>query len=242
MKNPTWQKDEIIIVMDFYMDNFERIPGKDSSEIKKLSDLLNKFRNKNGLYGDAKFRNTNGVYMKIMNLRGIDERYDGKGLQSSSKGDKEVWEYFFDKKDKLKKAANKIKEYIENDNDLGINLDSNIDNEFEEEASEGKVVTRIHQTYERDTKLVKKKKDKVMKEKGKLDCEVCGFNFTKIYGERGNNYIECHHNKPVSEIGEKGKTSLEDLSLLCSNCHRMIHRNRPWITVTELRDIHNADI
>ena len=62
MKNPKWTRDEIILAMDFYMDHFESIPGKDSSEINDLSKLLNKFRNKNGLYGDAKFRNNSGVY------------------------------------------------------------------------------------------------------------------------------------------------------------------------------------
>jgi len=67
------------------MENFEKIPGKDSPEIRGLSESLNRFRNKNGLYGDAKFRNSNGVYMKMMNLRGFDDRYEGKGLPASSK-------------------------------------------------------------------------------------------------------------------------------------------------------------
>ena len=69
MKNPPWLKDEIILVMDFYIDNSAKIPGKDSDEIAELSSLLNDFRNMHGLHGDAKFRNVNGVYMKIMNLR-----------------------------------------------------------------------------------------------------------------------------------------------------------------------------
>ena len=234
MKNPTWTRDEIILAMDFYMDYFELIPGKDSSEINDLSKLLNKFRNKNGLHGDAKFRNSSGVYMKMMNLRGFDDRYTGSGLKASSKGDREVWDYFYDKTYELKNAANKIKDYIESEN-VEIDIDIQIDSEFEEEASEGKVITRIHQTYERDTKLVRKKKERVLKEKGKLDCEVCGFNFTERYGNRGEEFIECHHTKPVSEIGESGKSNIDDLALLCSNCHRMIHRKRPWINVDELK-------
>jgi hypothetical protein len=31
------------------------------------------------------------------------------------------------------------------------------------------------------------------------------------------------------------KTKLEDLALVCSNCHRMIHATRNWLTVAELR-------
>ena len=234
MRNPPWQKDEIILVMDFYMDNFERIPGKDSSEIRELSELLNQFRNQNGLHGDEKFRNTNGVYMKIMNLRGLDERYEGKGLESSSKGDKEVWDRFYKRPDDLKSTANTIRGFI-SDRDEVLDLDTQVDDEVEQESSEGKVVTRKHKTYERNPKLVRKKKAKVLKEKGKLDCEVCGFNFTEKYGNRGEEFIECHHTKPVSEIGESGKTNIDDLALLCSNCHRMIHRKRPWISVDELK-------
>jgi putative restriction endonuclease len=30
-------------------------------------------------------------------------------------------------------------------------------------------------------------------------------------------------------------TRLEDLALLCANCHRMIHRASPWLSVEELR-------
>jgi 5-methylcytosine-specific restriction protein A len=238
MKNPTWTRDEIILAMDFYMDHFESIPGKESSEINDLSKLLNKFRNKNGLHGDAKFRNNSGVYMKMMNLRGFDDRYTGSGLKASSKGDREVWDHFFDKPEELKKAANKIREYIESENvKINIDIDIDIDSEFEEEASEGKIITRIHQTYERDTKLVRMKKERVLKEKGKLLCEACGFDFSDKYGERGKDFIECHHTKPVSEIGDKGKTNIDELALLCANCHRMIHRKRPWLSVSVLKNI-----
>jgi hypothetical protein len=56
---------------------------------------------------------------------------------------------------------------------------------------------------------------------------------TSRYDNRGYGFIECHHNRPVSEMDGAGEVRLDDLSLLCSNCHRMIHRARPWITVGE---------
>ena len=37
-------------------------------------------------------------------------------------------------------------------------------------------------------------------------------------------------------LGEK-KTSLSDLVLLCSNCHRMIHKKQPWLELHELIEI-----
>ncbi|WP_405812446.1 HNH endonuclease [Streptomyces sp. NBC_01520] len=46
--------------------------------------------------------------------------------------------------------------------------------------------------------------------------------------------MECHHIVPLHEAGE-GRTKLNDLALICANCHRMIHRRAPWPTPWELR-------
>jgi hypothetical protein len=63
-------------------------------------------------------------------------------------------------------------------------------------------------------------------------CEACDFKFEEKYGEFGADYIECHHENPLSERPEVDwtdelKTSIDDVKLLCSNCHRMIHHTRP---------------
>ena len=70
-----------------------------------------------------------------------------------------------------------------------------------------------------------------------LLCEACGFDFEQVYGEHGKGFIECHHTKPVSELKAGEKTKLSDLALVCSNCHRMIHRRRPWLSVSELGEL-----
>ena len=74
-----------------------------------------------------------------------------------------------------------------------------------------------------------------MEEKGFLSCDVCNFKFVDKYGLYGKDYIECHHTKPVSELRPGQKTKLSDLSLVCSNCHRMIHLKKPWLSIEELR-------
>ena len=79
------------------------------------------------------------------------------------------------------------------------------------------------------------------KNNGELICEVCAFNFFKRYGEHGRGYIEMHHKELVSEMdvkGEKNKAedAIKKLSPLCSNCHRIIHRNRDkMLTIEELK-------
>lgn len=61
--------------------------------------------------------------------------------------------------------------------------------------------------------------------------------FGAVYGPRGVDFIECHHVKPLSEIEIERKTRLDDLALVCANCHRMIHAKRPWLTIKQLHEI-----
>ena len=49
--------------------------------------------------------------------------------------------------------------------------------------------------------------------------------------------MECHHVKPVSKIEKNEKTKLVDLVLLCSNCHRMVHRKKPWLNLEEITEL-----
>lgn len=101
---------------------------------------------------------------------------------------------------------------------------------------EGTRVWATHLRRERDLRVIKGKKRQVMNETGKLECEVCGFDFERIYGNIGLSFCETHHIKPLSENVEETETKLEDLAVLCSNCHRMIHRTRPIKSVPEFKE------
>ena len=77
-------------------------------------------------------------------------------------------------------------------------------------------------------------------------CEACNFKFEDKYGEYGADYIECHHENPLSERPEREwsdelKTSINDVRLLCSNCHRMIHHTRPAKDFKFLKSIINKN-
>jgi predicted HNH restriction endonuclease len=58
-------------------------------------------------------------------------------------------------------------------------------------------------------------------------CQGCGLKFEEKYGEIGAGFIEVHHRRPLSTL-KKGQTVkynvAKDFAVLCSNCHRMIHR------------------
>lgn len=66
---------------------------------------------------------------------------------------------------------------------------------------------------------------------------ACGFDFESFYGEQGKNYIEVHHVVPLSTVDEQVEVNPEnDMIVVCSNCHRMIHRRRNVVlTLDELK-------
>lgn len=70
-------------------------------------------------------------------------------------------------------------------------------------------------------------------------CTVCGFNFEEVYGELGRGFIEVHHIVPLSKTLEECPVDpVNDLTPLCSNCHRMIHRHKEHVLmISELKEI-----
>lgn len=107
--------------------------------------------------------------------------------------------------------------------------------EQSESYLEGQEKLVQHKIYERNAKLINDAKNNFMNEhNGKLFCEICKFDFSDYYGEIGKCFIEAHHKKPVSQMKAGDETKVEDLVMVCSNCHRMIHRKLPWLTTDEL--------
>lgn len=104
---------------------------------------------------------------------------------------------------------------------------------------EGKLALKQHLQRERNPKLIRDAKKLFIEKNGRLFCEVCGFDFEKIYGELGKNFIEAHHTKPVSQMTGGEKTRIKDIVMVCSNCHSMIHRKKPFLNKSELTKIIN---
>jgi hypothetical protein len=109
------------------------------------------------------------------------------------------------------------------------NLEKVIVDDIESEAAEdenyytdGAVKEYFGKRYERNPENRKK----AIEIHG-LNCVACGFNFEKVYGERGKDFIEVHHVRPLSTIGNAIDIDpMRDLVPVCSNCHRMIHRRK----------------
>ncbi|MGO0883781.1 HNH endonuclease [Clostridioides difficile] len=121
---------------------------------------------------------------------------------------------------------------VSQDNPLDIDT---IDIELETKIrKEGKVKYVYGKQYERNPKnrieAIKYHSTK---------CVVCGFDFEKIYGNRGKGYIEIHHIRPLSSVGKESNINPKtDLVPICSNCHRMIHRKKDNVlSIDDLKKI-----
>jgi 5-methylcytosine-specific restriction protein A len=69
-------------------------------------------------------------------------------------------------------------------------------------------------------------------------CCVCDFNFERVYGPIGKDYIHVHHIVPFSEIKtEYIVDPVKDLVPICPNCHAMIHRTIPALAVSQLKEV-----
>ena len=61
------------------------------------------------------------------------------------------------------------------------------------------------------------------KAKSNGHCEICDLSFKKQYGLTDRDCLIAHHIDPISERSKASKTTLDDIALLCPNCHAVIH-------------------
>jgi 5-methylcytosine-specific restriction enzyme A len=105
------------------------------------------------------------------------------------------------------------------------------------EAEEGRLLTRMHRVRERNRELVKRKRAAVLRETGRLAGGACGFDFNDNYGEHGRGFIEVHCLLPLYALAPGSRTRMQDLTVPCANCHRMVHAKAKWLTLLQLKEL-----
>ncbi len=71
-------------------------------------------------------------------------------------------------------------------------------------------------------------------------CQACGFDFSVVYGELAQNYIEAHHLIPLAFLPEGQPVTMDprtDFAVLCANCHRMVHKKKEPLTIEALKNL-----
>jgi len=125
----------------------------------------------------------------------------------------------------LRVAAN----WYASDRDVDFSLAEEVD--IPEKYIEGVSKVISVNSYERNPTARKK----CIKHYG-YQCAVCSFNFEKTYGAIGKNYIHVHHIIPIGKLKKEYEVDpIKDLIPICPNCHAIIHRTQPVITIEELR-------
>lgn len=67
-------------------------------------------------------------------------------------------------------------------------------------------------------------------------CRICLLDFEEKYGEIGRGYIHVHHIVPIASIGKQYQVDpINDLVPVCPNCHAMLHRRDPPLSIQEMR-------
>lgn len=99
------------------------------------------------------------------------------------------------------------------------------------EYRDGAVRSVLVNVYERDPNA----RRKCIEHWGLL-CQVCGFDFESAYGDLGVGFIHVHHLRPLGEVREAYVLDpVADLRPVCPNCHAMLHRERPALTIEHVK-------
>jgi 5-methylcytosine-specific restriction protein A len=236
-RNDVWGWEELVLALDLYSRAKNLSAAEIENECQALSQVLDRMGSQTGAVKTETYRNRNGVRLKLMNFRRLDPelRLLGQvGMQRGAKAEEAVWQKYAGDKAALRADAEKILVTLQLTAAFADDQDKVEEDPYE--AEEGGVQMRAHRYYERDRRLIKRKKVEAAK-RGPLSCEACGFNFQLRYGPIGDGFIEVHHTKPVHLMQPGEKTRLADLALLCSNCHRVAHRQRPPLEVKEIQNL-----
>jgi len=100
------------------------------------------------------------------------------------------------------------------------------------EVQEGGPKLVAHFRRERSVRLRAAKVKEVLDRRREIRCEACNFSFQVQYPDIGAEFCEVHHRKGLAASGNT-VTRLKELAVLCSNCHRMIHRTKPMMSVEQ---------
>ena len=116
--------------------------------------------------------------------------------------------------------------------------------EFNQELKLGNDCVEIDETYPEGTKIQSYvnrfernpiARQECLKHYKSCKCQICGFDFEKMYGEIGKEFIHIHHIIPLCEIGKEYEVDpIKDLIPVCPNCHAMLHRklyNKEYLSI-----------
>lgn len=235
--SPPWDWDELVLACDLVAGNDWRELTGTRPEVIKLSQLLQQLSPLPRESRHPRFRSPEAVSRKTADIVTSEAGYAGAATRGNHL-DSKVLQAFRADADAMRQHASELRALAASGGNTAPLLDLDLEADPAEDpgAQEGGRVERWRVGRERDPALRSRKLAQVRKAGQPIACEACGFDFGSVYGQRGQDYIEVHHRVPLHVSG-KVRTKLGDLALLCSNCHRVVHRQVPWLTVEDLTEL-----
>lgn len=233
-KNPDWSEEEIILVYDLYLSNHRKSHAAQHPKLVALSDYLRQLPWHSPETRNDRFRNPQGTATKMQQIRAHDHCRVPRGM-SKHQGIEALVHRFRGDPTAVHAWARAIR--AAGDAELAL-LPEDPHAGPEVTYTEGKITFSLHRRLERNPQARLAKVTAVHLQTGHLACEVCGFDFERVFGEHGRGFAECHHQCPLGSTPGPRETRLDDLALVCANCHRMLHRRLPdgkLPTVVQLR-------
>jgi 5-methylcytosine-specific restriction enzyme A len=236
LRKPDWTRDEIILACALVEANGWKQLDANDPRVRALSELLQSRAIHSATPRNPDFRNPSGVARKTLNIATNHPAHRGAPSNGNHLDTEVLYDFLADSA-RMNAMAARIRELLARD-EAAATDPPDLDSE-DIIAGEGGLALRAHLRRERDPKIRRAKLADVKRRGLRIACEVCRFDFGRTYGSHGLDYIECHHRTPLYVTGQT-QTRLADLALLCSNCHRMIHRAKQWLTVEELHELVNT--
>jgi 5-methylcytosine-specific restriction enzyme A len=187
-RKTAWMRDELIVALDLY---FREDKNPRMAACAEVSSVLRAIPIEMNNLSDPEFREPASVRSKTQNFLALDDEVGKVGRTKGGRLDRDVWKEFSANSDRLRTVAAGIRTNV----DSLSPAEAEAETEGIIEASEGAILTRLHRKRERNPKLRATKKKRVLAETGRLACEACDLDFGERYGERGDGFIECHHDR-----------------------------------------------
>ncbi|WP_411110227.1 HNH endonuclease [Streptomyces sp. c-19] len=234
----SWVRDELLLACALVMENGWHELRQNDPRVLELSDLLRSLPLHGNAAVDSRFRSRNSVSRKTTDIATAHPDHAG-GATKGGRPTQRIVADFVEDPEGMLAAANALRASIASGelHDAPVQPDE-VDEDGESSAREGRLLVRLALHRERDRGLRNRKIQQVRKLGQPIRCEACTFDFGVTYGPIGADYIEVHHVTPLHVVG-LSETRLEDLALLCANCHRMCHRSHAgeaWRTPEDLRE------
>ncbi|MET4924322.1 HNH endonuclease [Streptomyces sp. PSRA5] len=239
MRSPAWTRDELLLICARLVDNDWRQLRAYQAPTRELAELLRSLPLHLGAAHELpEFRSATSVSRKSADLITSRPGYTGPATRGGQLT-REIAEAFGAHEAEMMQAARGLEAGISSGALVAIPEQPDEMGEDGSTALEGRLLARWALFRERNPRLRKQKIAETRRLGSPLECSVCAFNFSKMYGALGADYIEVHHVLPLHAAGPR-ETRLEDLALLCANCHRMCHRSHQgtaWRTPDTLRQV-----